>query len=268
MAFQRMVKKNLPVALVGAGLPSVSDGLFAAKGYSDRLFSHFELGRLSRAAARSALVGPAGVLGVEYDHDAAEHILDETDGYPYFIQEFGRVAWNECEQSPVGIDVVQVVRDTVRERLADEFYGRRLNQGRCSRRLPKRRNQARPRSEATSPSFPQNRCQITTRATAGSVAQGAHKMADHTFQTAHVEPLPLQLEEASKSSVVLRVAPGDAERIVRALDQASLNLAPAPGGSRGAGVYRRLAADIRLQANNTLAGSGSTRKPFGASDAL
>jgi hypothetical protein len=93
-------------------------------------------------------------------------------------------------------------------------------------------------------------------------------MAAHTFHTAHVEPLPLQLDEASKSSVVLRVAPGDAERIVRALDQASLNLAPAPGGSHGAGVYRRLAADIRVQANNTLGGSGSTRKPFGASGAL
>jgi AAA ATPase domain len=129
VAFQRMVKKNLPVALVGAGLPTVSDGLFAAKGYSDRLFNHFVLGRLSRAAARTALISPAAVLGVKYEPDAVEYILDETDGYPYFIQEFGRVAWNESEQSPVGLDVVRVVRDTVRERLADNFYGRRFNQG-------------------------------------------------------------------------------------------------------------------------------------------
>jgi hypothetical protein len=129
MAFQSMVKKNLPVALVGAGLPSVSDGLFAAKGYSDRLFNHYELGRLSRAAARAALLGPASVLGVEYSHDAVEYVLDETQGYPYFIQEYGRVAWNECEQSPVELEVVRVVRDTVRERLADNFYGRRFNQG-------------------------------------------------------------------------------------------------------------------------------------------
>jgi hypothetical protein len=129
VAFQRMVKKSLPVALVGAGLPSVADGLFAAKGYSDRLFNHFELGRLSRAAARSALVAPAGVLGVDYDPKAVEYILDETDGYPYFIQEFGRVAWNESERSPIGLGTVKVVRDTVRERLADDFYGRRLNLG-------------------------------------------------------------------------------------------------------------------------------------------
>jgi hypothetical protein len=80
-------------------------------------------------------------------------------------------------------------------------------------------------------------------------------MAGHTFTTPDVEPLSVQLEEASKSSVVLRVAPGDAARIVRALDQVSLNMAPSPGGYRGAGVYRRLAADIRLQANNTHAGS-------------
>jgi hypothetical protein len=129
MAFQRMVKKSLPVALVAAGLPSVSDGLFAAKGYSDRLFNHYELDQLSRAAARTALIGPAAVLGVDYTRDAIEYILDETQGYPYFIQEYGRVTWNECESSPVDLDVVRVVRESVRERLADNFYGRRFNQG-------------------------------------------------------------------------------------------------------------------------------------------
>ncbi len=129
VAFQRMVKKSLPVAIVGAGLPTVSDGLFAAKGYSDRLFNHFELGKLARPAARAALIGPAAVLGVDYAPEAVEYILDETDGYPYFIQEYGRVAWNECERSPIGPDVVRVVRDTVRERLADNFYGRRFNLG-------------------------------------------------------------------------------------------------------------------------------------------
>lgn len=129
VAFQRMVKKNLPVALVGAGLPTVSDGLFEAKGYSDRLFNHFELGELSRAAARTALISPAGVLGVKYAAEAVEYILDETQGYPYFIQEYGRVAWNESAESPIGLPVVRVVRDTVRERLADNFYGRRFNQG-------------------------------------------------------------------------------------------------------------------------------------------
>ena len=98
-----MVKKNLPVALVGAGLPTVSDGLFAAKGQSDRLFNHFELGELSRAAARTALIRPAGVLGVKYAPDAVEYILDETQGYPYFTQEYGRVAWNESDKSPIGL---------------------------------------------------------------------------------------------------------------------------------------------------------------------
>ncbi len=51
VAFQRMVKKSLPVALVGAGLPTVSDGLFAAKGYSDRLFNHVELGEPTLSSA-------------------------------------------------------------------------------------------------------------------------------------------------------------------------------------------------------------------------
>jgi hypothetical protein len=66
----------------------------------------------------------------------------------------------------------------------------------------------------------------------------------HTFQTPIVEPcLPAQ-------EVVLHLSVADAVRVVRALDETSLNLAVAPGGSRLATTYRRLAADVRAQTRN------------------
>lgn len=86
-------------------------------------------------------------------------------------------------------------------------------------------------------------------------------MTAHQFQTPHVEPLagcerlpqPMPEQEA-QPRVLLRVAPADAERILRALEQAGLVFAPAPGGARGATAYRRLAAEIRTQANLATAG--------------
>jgi len=70
-------------------------------------------------------------------------------------------------------------------------------------------------------------------------------MTQHEFQTPYVEPLETGREP---QSVMLRVAPSDAARILRALEEVSLIFAPTPGGSCGATAYRRLAAEIRDQA--------------------
>ncbi len=71
-------------------------------------------------------------------------------------------------------------------------------------------------------------------------------MMQHQFQTPHVEPI-----ENQQPSVMLRVAPADAERISRALDEVSLIFGPTPGGASGATAYRRLAAQVRNQAKHT-----------------
>jgi hypothetical protein len=75
-------------------------------------------------------------------------------------------------------------------------------------------------------------------------------MTQHEFQTPHVEPLE---NAGEQQSVMLRVAPSDAARILRALEEVSLIFAPTPGGSCGATAYRRLAAQIRDQARLTAA---------------
>ena len=74
-------------------------------------------------------------------------------------------------------------------------------------------------------------------------------MTAHQFQTPRVQP---EVMTARRSKpVLLRVAPADARRILRALDETSLYFAPATGGAPGAASYRRLAADIRAQMNIT-----------------
>jgi hypothetical protein len=126
IAFQAVSRHGLPVALVGAGLPDLQARLLSAKPYADRLFRYRELGRLSDAAARAALVGPAGALGLHFEEKAARAVVAEATGYPYFIQEYGLELWNHVERSPITLGDVATIRETVSDRLAATFFGPRL----------------------------------------------------------------------------------------------------------------------------------------------
>ncbi len=126
IAFQAVSRNALPVAMVGAGLPDLQTRLMAAKPYADRLFQYYELGRLSAAAARSALIAPAATRDVVYDESAARSVVAESAGYPYFIQEYGRELWNHAETSPISREDVDAVREIVNDSLARNFFSTRF----------------------------------------------------------------------------------------------------------------------------------------------
>jgi hypothetical protein len=126
IAFQAVSRNALPVAMVGAGLPDLQTRLMAAKPYADRLFQYHELGRLSAGAARSALIAPAATRDVVYDESAARSVVDESAGYPYFIQEYGRELWNHAETSPISREDVDAVREIVNDSLARNFFSTRF----------------------------------------------------------------------------------------------------------------------------------------------
>jgi hypothetical protein len=126
MAFQAVSRRGLPVALVGAGLPDLQVRLISAKPYADRLFQYRELDRLADAAARAALIGPAGSLGVDFDEEAARQVVREAAGYPYFLQEYGLELWNTVEQPPITAADMNTVREIVNDSLARSFFGPRF----------------------------------------------------------------------------------------------------------------------------------------------
>jgi AAA ATPase domain len=126
IAFQAISRNALPVAMVGAGLPDLKVRLMSAKPYADRLFQYHELGRLSPAAARAALIGPAAAQGVSYAESAARRVVRDSAGYPYFIQEYGLELWNHAETSPIMTSDVEAVREIVTDSLARNFFGTRF----------------------------------------------------------------------------------------------------------------------------------------------
>jgi hypothetical protein len=125
IAFQAVSRNGLPVAMAAAGLPDLQVRLMSAKPYADRLFSYHELGRLSNAAARAALIAPAGTRGVEYNESAARRVVRDSAGYPHFLQEYGLELWN-AETSPISETDVEAVSEIVKDSLARNFFGTRL----------------------------------------------------------------------------------------------------------------------------------------------
>lgn len=100
-ALHRCSQQKLPVCVVGAGLPQLRGRAGKAKSYAERLFDYPEIGPLSRDAALQAVVKPAQALHVEYTPEAVESIISKTQGYPYFLQEWGKHAWDTAVASPI-----------------------------------------------------------------------------------------------------------------------------------------------------------------------
>lgn len=100
-ALHKCAQLQLPVALIGAGLPQLVGRAGRAKSYAERLFEYPEIGPLKEEEARRALVIPARELGVEYEEGALAEILAQTQAYPYFLQEWGKHSWHCADASPI-----------------------------------------------------------------------------------------------------------------------------------------------------------------------
>lgn len=94
MAAHRASQRQLPFLLLGAGLPQIVALAGRSKSYAERLFRYPEIGPLSPEDARSALQKPVQEEGVSFTPEALSFIIEQTEGYPYFLQEWGKEAWN------------------------------------------------------------------------------------------------------------------------------------------------------------------------------
>ena len=93
VGLHRIAQLNLPFLITGAGLPSLPGLAGEAKSYAERLFSYSVVGSLAPGLAREALERPALDEGVSWAPAALAEVVRLTEGYPYFLQEFGKQAW-------------------------------------------------------------------------------------------------------------------------------------------------------------------------------
>ena len=121
-ALHRCSQQQMPIALMGAGLPQLVGRAGRAKSYAERLFEYPQIGPLTDSEAKKALVAPAEKLGVSYDEGALTEILRQTQAYPYFLQEWGKHSWHCAQSSPITRDDAISATDLAISELDASFF--------------------------------------------------------------------------------------------------------------------------------------------------
>ncbi len=121
-AIHRTEQRQLPVVLVGAGLPQLRGQMGNAKSYAERLFDFPEIGPLPPVAAQLAIERPLAKEGVDVEADALEQILRLTKGYAYFLQQWGSHTWRAASQSPITKADVDTASLTAIAALDESFF--------------------------------------------------------------------------------------------------------------------------------------------------
>ncbi len=124
-ACHEISQRSAAFIVVGAGLPHLPTALSASKSYAERLFRYISVDRLERDAADQALKVPAQSEDVEFEDSALDALHDMTDGYPYFVQAFGKATWDAAPKSPIRANDVKLAAPEAEAELAVGFFGSR-----------------------------------------------------------------------------------------------------------------------------------------------
>jgi len=129
-ACHEAAQTGVPLIFIGAGLPQIAALAGEAKSYAERLFLYPEIGALSAAAAREVMVLPAQREGVSYTDAALDLILQQTQRYPYFLQSWGKFAWDQANGTTIEVHDVKLALPDITAHLDQSFF--RVRFDRCS----------------------------------------------------------------------------------------------------------------------------------------
>ncbi len=122
MSVHKLVQKQLPLMIVGAGLPFLVGLAGRSKSYAERLFDFPSLGALSQIDAYEAMQNPLLNEGMQFSDCALVEILNQTKGYPYFLQEWGYHAWNLAHEKIIDKKVIDKATIEAIKRLDESFF--------------------------------------------------------------------------------------------------------------------------------------------------
>jgi hypothetical protein len=122
VACHALAQRGLPFHLIGAGLPQVAALSGNARSYAERLLAYPEIGPLEKHAAITALTKPAEAEGARFTPDALDKIIDNTERYPYFLQEWGFHVWNHARTSIITAADVDAVTPQIVLHLDKNFF--------------------------------------------------------------------------------------------------------------------------------------------------
>jgi hypothetical protein len=122
MAIHKISQKQLPFVFIGAGLPQLVGLAGRSKSYAERLFDYPKIGPLNGSDAILALQEPVRAQGVHFTEEALNEVISKTEGYPYFLQEWGYQSWNLAKTTEIGLNTVKEATQSSLQRLDESFF--------------------------------------------------------------------------------------------------------------------------------------------------
>jgi hypothetical protein len=122
VGLHRLNQKALPVTCIATGLPSLPALAGEAKSYAERLFEYPRIDRLFEPDATAALRGPAESRGVTFNEDALSYVFRQTEGYPYFLQQYGKYAWDVASDGQITARDAELGGHEAQQRLDEGFF--------------------------------------------------------------------------------------------------------------------------------------------------
>jgi hypothetical protein len=122
LGLHRLNQKALPVTCIATGLPSLPALAGEAKSYAERLFEYPRIDRLCEADATAALRGPAESREVTFEEEALSYVFEQTEGYPYFLQQYGKYAWDVASDGQITLPDAELGGHEAQERLDEGFF--------------------------------------------------------------------------------------------------------------------------------------------------
>ena len=130
VALHRANQLGYPILVIGTGVPKLYQLLAKTKTYAERLFLYREISSLDPAQTKHAITEPAKKLNINFDSDASDEVFEITNGYPFFIQQLGKVLFDELKGSRIDKKMVDGIKPTYYDTLDSGFYKTRYE--RCS----------------------------------------------------------------------------------------------------------------------------------------
>ncbi len=127
VGLHRVSQLGLPIVVAGAGLPSLPGLAGEARSYAERLFQYVDIGSLESEDAARALTEPVEEEGASWSEEAVARVLADTEGYPYFLQEFGKQAWNRSDGPTITAKDVADAAVIARDQLDSGFFRARID---------------------------------------------------------------------------------------------------------------------------------------------
>jgi hypothetical protein len=122
-------RQELPLALVLCGLPTLAGNLQRARSYSERLFRGEAIDSLAPAQALEAFTRPLEQTARSAAPTLAKAVVDEVEGYPYFLQLWGSELWDAADLADVDRltpTLLDATRPDIYGRLDRDFYDPRV----------------------------------------------------------------------------------------------------------------------------------------------